>query len=47
MILKSAIYTPKWGVLYCIVLESPIPHPPTYQGKSGVDAQEFTHSLHA
>lgn len=46
MILKSAIYTRhehpcvfRIGVSY--------PHPPTYQGKSGVDAQELTHSLHA
>ena len=39
MILKSAIYTRH---------EHPPPtHPPTYQGKSGVDAQELTHSLHA
>lgn len=45
MILKSAIYTcHEHPCVFRIGVSYP---PPTYQGKSGVDAQELTHSLHA
>ena len=49
MILKSAIYTcHEHPCVFRIGVSYPPPtHPPTYQGKSGVDAQELTHSLHA